>query len=77
MQTLLMSRFDFSTVQFSKIQEQAEPDPDFPTVPFPNPEEGLKVLKLSIKTADENNSTVILANDPDADRLQMAEKQKK
>ncbi|KAI1707896.1 phosphoglucomutase/phosphomannomutase, alpha/beta/alpha domain I domain-containing protein [Ditylenchus destructor] len=55
--------------------EQDEPDPTFPTVPFPNPEEGLKVLQLCIKTADESGSNIILANDPDADRLQLAEKQ--
>ena len=33
------------------------------------------MLQLSIETADKNNSTVILANDPDADRFQLAEKQ--
>lgn len=32
---------------------------------------------LAMKTADENNSTIVLANDPDADRLAIAEKQKK
>lgn len=46
-------------------------------MPFPNPEEGLSVLKLSIETADRNGSTIILANDPDADRFQLAEKQAK
>ncbi|CAH0555104.1 unnamed protein product [Brassicogethes aeneus] len=34
---------------------------------FPNPEEGKSALDLSIKTANENKSTIILANDPDAD----------
>ena len=43
-------------------------------MPFPNPEEGKSALNLAIKTADENNSTIILANDPDADRLAVAEK---
>lgn len=51
-----------------------EPDPDFPTVKFPNPEEGKSALTLAIKTANANNSTLILANDPDADRLAVAEK---
>ncbi|VDP21502.1 unnamed protein product [Onchocerca flexuosa] len=37
--------------------------------------EGEKVLKIPIAVADKHNSTVILANDPDADRLQLAEKQ--
>lgn len=57
------------------FQEQAKPDPAFPTVPFPNPEEGRPVLKLSIETADKNGASIILANDPDADRFQLAEKQ--
>lgn len=41
---------------------------------FPNPEEGKSALDLAFKTADANNCTVILANDPDADRLAAAEK---
>nr|XP_053651327.1 phosphopentomutase-like [Cherax quadricarinatus] len=56
------------------VKEQMVPDPEFPTVKFPNPEEGKSALDLSFKTANENNSTVILANDPDADRLAVAEK---
>ncbi|KAK4320745.1 hypothetical protein Pmani_008402 [Petrolisthes manimaculis] len=57
------------------VKEQMEPDPEFPTVRFPNPEEGKSALDLSFKTADAHKSTVILANDPDADRLAVAEKQ--
>ncbi|XP_023232490.1 phosphoglucomutase-2-like [Centruroides sculpturatus] len=56
------------------VKEQMDPDPDFPTVKFPNPEEGKSALDLSIQTANSSNSTVILANDPDADRLAIAEK---
>lgn len=56
------------------VKEQVEPDPEFPTVKYPNPEEGKGALKLSMATADANGSTVILANDPDADRLAVAEK---
>lgn len=56
--------------------EQIEPDPDFPTVKFPNPEEGKSALDLSMQTADKNDSHFILANDPDADRLAAAEKNK-
>lgn len=59
---------------FQPVPEQMEPDPEFPTVQFPNPEEGKGVLLLSFKTADENNSTLIVANDPDADRCAVAEK---
>lgn len=59
---------------FVVVEEQRDPDPEFPTVPFPNPEEGKSALNLSIKTALENDCTLILANDPDADRLAVAEK---
>lgn len=56
------------------VAEQVRPDPDFPTVKYPNPEEGEGALKLAMETADKNRSKVILANDPDADRLAVAEK---
>ncbi|XP_074649687.1 phosphopentomutase-like [Tubulanus polymorphus] len=65
----------FGLPPFIPVTEQVEPDPEFPTVPFPNPEEGKSALNLSISTADKHGSTVILANDPDADRLAVAEKQ--
>ncbi|XP_048776238.2 phosphopentomutase-like [Ostrea edulis] len=64
----------FGFVEPIPVQEQILPDPDFPTVKYPNPEEGEGALLLAMKTADENNSQVILANDPDADRLAIAEK---
>jgi phosphomannomutase len=54
--------------------EQIQPDPEFPTVAFPNPEEGRGALALAMKAADESGSTIILANDPDADRLAVAVK---
>uniref|UniRef100_A0A8C5QYS0 Phosphoglucomutase 2 n=1 Tax=Leptobrachium leishanense TaxID=445787 RepID=A0A8C5QYS0_9ANUR len=57
------------------VQEQKDPDPEFPTVKYPNPEEGKGVLKLSFSLADKEGARVILANDPDADRLAVAEKQ--
>ncbi|XP_014218420.1 phosphoglucomutase-2 [Copidosoma floridanum] len=60
---------------FIAVEEQKDPDPEFSTVKFPNPEEPC-ALELSIKTADANNATVIIANDPDADRLACAEKTK-
>ncbi|EAT47392.1 AAEL001480-PA [Aedes aegypti] len=56
------------------VKEQRDPDPEFPTVKFPNPEEGKSSLVLSIKLANETGCDVILANDPDADRLACAEK---
>ncbi|XP_068085382.1 phosphopentomutase isoform X2 [Anabrus simplex] len=61
---------------FVVVEEQKDPDPEFSTVEFPNPEEGKSSLELAIKTANENQCTVILANDPDADRLAVAEKSK-
>nr|CDJ80740.1 Alpha-D-phosphohexomutase domain containing protein [Haemonchus contortus] len=70
----MFSEFGFKDDHFISVPEQQEPNPDFPTVPFPNPEEGASVLALSFKTADANGSTVVIANDPDADRVQLAEK---
>ncbi|XP_062514862.1 phosphopentomutase-like isoform X2 [Corticium candelabrum] len=66
---------EFEIPEVIPVKEQVEPDPDFPTVRFPNPEEGESALELSMKTAEAHNSTVILANDPDADRLAVSEKQ--
>ncbi|KAH8416179.1 hypothetical protein KR222_010112, partial [Zaprionus bogoriensis] len=56
------------------VVQQVEPDPEFPTTPMPNPEEGKESLDLAIKTATEKNCDIILANDPDADRLAVAER---
>ncbi|XP_074029309.1 phosphoglucomutase 2 [Leptinotarsa decemlineata] len=66
--------FEETEIKFVPVLEQKDPHPDFPTVKFPNPEEGKSSLDLSFKTANQNNSFVIIANDPDADRLAVAEK---
>ncbi|EZF34991.1 hypothetical protein H109_05126 [Trichophyton interdigitale MR816] len=55
------------------VPEQEQPDPDFSTVKFPNPEEN-GALDLAMKTADNSGVTLIVANDPDADRFAAAEK---
>ncbi|PVG04091.1 Phosphoglucomutase, first 3 domain-containing protein [Serendipita vermifera] len=57
----------------SVVKEQQNPDPEFPTVSFPNPEEH-GALSLAMKTADESGATYILAQDPDADRFAAAER---
>ncbi|CAH8447065.1 unnamed protein product [Schistosoma margrebowiei] len=69
----LVSCFGFPPLE--PVPEQIMPDPDFPTVDYPNPEEGRSALNLGIKHAESIKSTIIFANDPDADRLAVAEKQ--
>ncbi|MCO5309836.1 MAG: phospho-sugar mutase [Austwickia sp.] len=59
--------FDAPTV----VPEQHDPDPAFPTVPFPNPEES-GAIDLALALARANGPDVVLANDPDADRCAAA-----
>jgi phosphomannomutase len=64
----------FERAGFSRpfvVPAQAEPDPDFPTVGFPNPEEP-GVLDLAFAAAAEHGADLVVANDPDADRCAVA-----
>lgn len=56
---------------FIGVAEQLEPDPDFPTVAFPNPEEP-GAIDLAIDLARRNDADVVIASDPDADRCAVA-----
>jgi phosphomannomutase len=53
------------------VEEQAAPDPDFPTVPYPNPEEP-GAMDLALAVARRVHPDVVIASDPDADRCALA-----
>ncbi|OXT09957.1 hypothetical protein B9K03_11900, partial [Rothia sp. Olga] len=50
---------------YISVPEQIVPDPSFPTVSFPNPEEK-GALDKAIELAEKNNISLVVANDPDA-----------
>ncbi|MBQ7724862.1 MAG: phospho-sugar mutase [Lachnospiraceae bacterium] len=53
---------------FFLVKEQKDPDPDFTTVPFPNPEDS-RAFELAEKLGKEKNADVLIATDPDSDRM--------
>lgn len=57
------------------VKEQENPDPNFTTVGYPNPEDP-KAFKLSIELGKEKDADILVATDPDADRIAMVVKDK-
>lgn len=53
------------------VSEQVKPDPEFPTTPFPNPEES-GCMDMALEYAKLNEADLVIANDPDADRCAIA-----
>jgi phosphomannomutase len=53
------------------VEEQLDPDPDFPTVVFPNPEEK-GAIDMALALAQDSRADLVIANDPDADRCAVA-----
>jgi len=66
--TQILSRMH---IPYNVVPEQAEPDPEFPTVKMPNPEMP-DALTLGIKLAEDLGSDVVIGTDPDADRMGVA-----
>lgn len=62
----ILKRFGFENVHI--VEEQATPDGNFPTVVYPNPEES-EAMSLALKQAKEIDADLIMATDPDADRV--------
>lgn len=69
----VLKRAGFKNV--SIVKEQEMPNGDFPTCPKPNPEEE-KALALAIRQAQQEQADIVLATDPDCDRVSIAVKQK-
>ncbi len=70
----ILEQFGFKNV--TVVQEQATPDGNFPTVVYPNPEEA-EALSLALEKAKEIDAELVLATDPDADRVGIAVKNDK
>ena len=70
----ILEEMGFSKVYL--VNEQAEPNGDFPTVSYPNPEDP-KSFELALKLAKEVDADIVIANDPDADRIGMHVKDNK
>lgn len=66
-----LEKFGFNNLTL--VEEQSKPDGNFPTVVYPNPEEK-EALTLALKKAQEIDADLVLATDPDADRVGIAVK---
>lgn len=66
-----LEKFGFENVIL--VEEQVKPDGNFPTVVYPNPEEK-EALTLALKKAEDTDADLVLATDPDADRVGIAVK---
>jgi len=62
---------DFGFKKIFLVKEQSKPDGNFPTTPYPNPEEK-DALKLALELAEKKRADLVLATDPDSDRLGIA-----
>ena len=62
----VLKRFGFTNVHI--VEEQKEPDGNFPTVVYPNPEEK-ETMSIGLKKAKELDADILLGTDPDADRV--------
>lgn len=65
----ILKRFGFTNVHV--VEAQSKPDGDFPTVVYPNPEEG-EAMKLALQEAKKIDADLVLATDPDSDRVGIA-----
>ncbi len=70
----LLKRFGFNNITL--VQEQSEPNGNFPTVVYPNPEE-TEAMTLALKKAKEIDADLIMATDPDSDRVGIGVKNNK
>lgn len=66
---------NFGFTNISLVEEQAIPDGNFPTVKSPNPEES-SALEMAISKAQKEGASLVMATDPDADRVGIAVKDK-